>query len=72
MSLRILWLVEDPQLAELERTHGALYEIEATDDGRYVLTPKLTAEARRARLGGRVATEEEFEEFFGDLPTGPA
>jgi len=63
--------VDDPQLAELERVHGALYDIEATDDGRYVLTPKLTAAARRTRLGTEPMSDEQFEELFGDLPSEP-
>jgi hypothetical protein len=40
--------------------------------GGQVLTPKLTAAARRARLGTVDISDEEFEELFGGLPTGPA
>ncbi len=69
---RILPSVEDHQLAELTRTYGHQYEIRQKEDGSIVLTPKLTAEARRARLGGRPLTNEEFEAEFGHLPTGPA
>jgi hypothetical protein len=71
MSNGILLRVEDPQLAELERTHGAMYDIEATEDGRYVLTPKLTAAASRARLGTTPMSEDQFEQLFGDLPGEP-
>jgi hypothetical protein len=56
----------------LARTLGRQYEIGPVEDGRVILTPKLTAEARHARLGGRALTQEEFEAEFGDLPTGPA
>lgn len=69
---RILAGMEDRQLAELTRTLGQQYEIQPVEDGRVILTPKLTAEARHARLGGRPLTQEEFEAEFGDLPTGPA
>jgi hypothetical protein len=68
----ILCGVEDPQLIELKRLHGTMYDIEATEDGRYVLTSKLTAAARRARLGTVDISDEEFEQLFGGLPTGPA
>ena len=69
---RILLSVEDPQFAELSRTFGSRYDIEATEDGRFVLTPKLTAAAAEAWLGGRELTDEEFEQHFGHLPAGPA
>lgn len=65
-------MMEDPQLTELSRTLGSRYDIEATEDGRFVLTPKLTAEAAEAWLGGRQLTDQEFEQHFGHLPTGPA
>ena len=68
----ILSHVEDHQLAELTRAYGQQYEIQQAEDGRIVLTPKLTADARQARLGGRPLTDEEFEAEFGHLPTGPA
>lgn len=69
---RILTAMEDRQLAELTRNYGQQYEITQAEDGRVILTPKLTAQARRARLGGRDLTDEEFEQLFGHLPTGPA
>lgn len=71
-SSRILLFMEDPQLAELTRTLGQQYEIQPVEDGRVILTPKLTVEAREARLPGRPLTDEEFEAEFGHLPTGPA
>lgn len=71
-ALPILRNMEDPELIELERTVGDRYEIKAAEDGRMILTPKLTAAARRTRLGGRPVTDQEFEAAFGDLPTGPA
>jgi len=62
--------VEDPQLHELTEALGDRYDVEEHPDGSFVLRPKLTAAAARARLGGRDATQEEFEAAFGDLPTG--
>jgi len=69
---RILSAMADPQLEELTARYSDRYEIEVDEAGRVILTPKLTAEAIRLRLGSRPATDEEFEAAFGDLPTGPA
>ena len=68
----ILEFMADPQLEELTRTYSDRYDITVDDEGRVILTPKLTAEASRRRLGSRPVTDEEFQKHFGDLPTGPA
>lgn len=70
-ATHILASMADPQLEEdLTRRYGNRYDIAIDDAGKVTLTPTLTAEARRARLGGRPLTDEEFESTFGDLPTG--
>jgi hypothetical protein len=67
----ILPSMEDAELKELASKVGDRYEIEAKPDGQVVLTPKLTWAAVRARHGLAEAKPSEFEELFGDLPTGP-
>lgn len=64
--------MRDPNLTELSRILGSRYDVEATDDGRFVLTPKLTATAAEAWLDGHELSDKEFEQQFGHLPTGPA
>lgn len=61
----------DPVFEELARVYSDRYDVTANEAGRIVLEPKLTAEAARLRLGGRPLTDEEFQQDFGDLPTGP-
>jgi len=45
---------------------------EQHEDGSLLLRPDTSLEAILERTGGRLATEEEFDAAFGDLPTGPA
>lgn len=55
---------------------GALegrYEVlEQAEDGTVVLGPDTSIEAIMRRTGTEPVSQEEFQELFGDLPTGAA
>jgi hypothetical protein len=50
---------------------GAFQVVERRGDGRLVLDPlpEGTAAEARAALGSRPMTQEEFDSYFGQLPT---
>lgn len=55
----------------LEGDHAGVYEVEALREGELLLRPITTVTAADIfeRQGLRPATEAEFAEHFGDLPT---
>ncbi len=66
----------DPDCLPIVEVTGAIngrYELlEQADDGTVVLGPDTSFKAIMERLGSRPATDEEFQQAFGELPTGPA
>jgi hypothetical protein len=58
-------------IVEVTGAVSGRYELqERREDGTIVLAPDSSAAAILEREGARAATPEEFEQAFGDLPTG--
>ena len=55
--------ITEPEIA------GDYVVAERNEDGSVLLTPDTTVEAIHERLGTKPASEAEFEEHFGDLPS---
>ena len=74
MSVGTLHRVEDnPQIVQLTGALTGSYEVQDTrEDGTVILRPDTSYAAILRRSSGRPATRREFEQAFGDLPTGPA
>ena len=64
------------EIVQVSRTDGTTtsYIVEKDDsgDGTLILRRDTSAEDIMRREGGRPMTDAEFEQHFGDLPTGPA
>lgn len=61
----------DVKIGDLVEIEGRRYDVVSDKQGGVHLEPAITrtADQIHAELGGRPATQEEFDEHFGDLPT---
>lgn len=65
--------VDGSRIVEVTGAVSGRYEVlEEREDGTVVLGPDTSIAAIRRRLGTQPVSAEEFNELFGDLPTGPA
>jgi hypothetical protein len=60
----------DVRIGDVVEIEGRRYDVVPDRQGGVALEPAIakTVEELRGERGGRPATEEEFEELFGDLP----
>ncbi len=67
-----LLFVEKTRIVDVSGALTGRYELlEEREDGTVVLSPDTSLVAIRRRLGTEPVSADEFEELFGDLPTGP-
>jgi hypothetical protein len=61
----------DVRIGDLVEIEGRRYDVVPDKAGGVALEPAITVSARELdeRHGTRPATQEEFEELFGDLPS---
>jgi hypothetical protein len=61
----------DIHVGDLVEIEGRHYDVVSDKHGGVALEPAITRTAAdiHAELGGRPLTEEEFERYFGDLPS---
>ena len=61
----------DVRIGDLVEIEGRRYDVVPDKTGGVALEPAITVSARELdeRHGTRPATQEEFEELFGDLPS---
>ncbi|MCL2395629.1 MAG: hypothetical protein FWC87_13205 [Acidimicrobiaceae bacterium] len=65
--------MDESRTVEVTGALSGRYELlEEREDGTVVLAPDTSIAAIRQRLGTEPVSDEEFDELFGDLPTGPA
>jgi hypothetical protein len=68
-----LQAMEGSRIVDVTGAVTGRYELlEEREDGTVVLSPDTSIAAIRRRLGTQPVDAEEFNELFGDLPTGTA
>jgi hypothetical protein len=59
------------RIGQVVEVEGRLYDVVSDKEGGVALEPAITVSADEiiSRTGGRRATPEEFEAWFGDIPS---